>query len=325
MSFYGVALLLGYALAAGWGVGRLLARARWVSHHPRHALLVWHASAVACLGALTGVSLLLAHDVLEHALLWLLHADKGELHLAYAGGRDIDGLWNSAALLPIIVTTSTLAVVSSKAITDERRRRQFRALPETSERLGSDSHADVGVAVVDHAVPAAHCLPGRNGRGLIVLTSATLAHLTRPEVGAVLEHERAHLHLHHHRMILIADSVATVLAWTGALRSYPAQVRRLVELEADDVAVRRFGPATVASALLAMCSPLPTTARDAQGLSFSGSAVAVRIRRLIESDDGAHRLRRTSRVLLTWCVIAALLLPPATVLWPAAFLVGSAH
>ena len=326
MSVYAVAVLLLYALAAGWGADRLLSRARWVSRHPRQALLVWHASAVACLGALTGVSLLLAHDVLEHALLWLLHADKSRLHLAYAGGRNIDGLWNAAALLPIIVTTSMLAVVTSKAIADERRRRQFRLLPRTSERFGYSSGAvDVGVAVVNDAVPAAHCLPGRHGHGLIILTSATLANLTRTEVGAVLEHERAHLHLHHHRMILIADSVAAILARTGALRSYPDQVRRLVELEADDVAARRFGTSTVASALLTMCTPPPRTACDAHGLSFSASAVAVRIRRLIESGDGTRRLRTTPRVLLTWSVPLALLLPPAIVLWPAAFLVGSAH
>jgi len=159
------------------------------------------------------------------------------------------------------------------------------------------------VAVVDHAVPAAHCLPGHNGRGLIVLTSATLANLTTTEVGAAPEHERAHFYLHHHRMILIADSVATILAWTGALRSYPAQVRRIVEMEADDVAVRRFGTPTVASTLLAMRTRPPRTACDARGLSFAGSAVTARIRRLIDSDGGTRRLRTTFRVLLTWSVL----------------------
>ncbi|GAB6987837.1 M56 family metallopeptidase [Nocardioides pyridinolyticus] len=323
MSVYAVAVLLSYALAAGWGVDRLLARARWVSRYPRHALFAWHASALACLGAVTGVSLLLAHDVLEHGLLWLLHADKGELHLAYAGGRSVDGLWNAAALLPIAVLISMLVVVTSKAIADERRRRQFRLLPRTAKRFGSDS--TVGVAVVDHAVPAAHCLPGRRGRGLIVLTSAALTQLTATELEAALEHERAHLHLHHHRMILIADSISAILARTGALRSYPAQVRRLVELDADDVAVRRFGHQTVASALLAMCTPPPHPATDVRGLSFSGSAAAVRIRRLLETDDSEHPLRAAPRVLLTWSIPLALLLPPAIVLWPAASLVGSAH
>lgn len=323
MSVYAVAVLMCYALATGWGVDRLLARARWVSRHPRHALFVWHASALACLGALTGVSLLLAHDVLEHGLLWLLHADKGQLHLAYAGSRSVDGLWNVAALLPIVVLTSMLVVVTSKAISDERCRRQFRLLPKTSGRFDSDS--TVRVAVVDHAVPAAHCLPGRRGRGLIVLTSAALANLTPTEVEATLEHERAHLRLRHHRMILVADSAAAILALTGALRSYPSQVRRLAELDADDVAARRFGHQTVASALLTMCTTPPSPAIEVRGLSFSGSAAAVRIRRLLESDDSEHRFGEASHVLLTWSIPLALLLPPATVLWPAAFLVGSAH
>lgn len=322
MSAYAVAALLCYALATGWGVDRLLARARWVSRHPRHALVVWHATALACLGAVSGVSLLLAHDVLEHGLLWLLHADKGELHLAYAGARSVDGLWNVAALLPIVVLLAVLAVVTTKAIADERRRRQFRWLPGSSRRFGAE--AGVRVAVVDHAVPAAHCVPGRGGRDLIVLTSAAIAQLSATEVQAALEHERAHLRLRHHRMILLADSLAAILAPVGALRSYPSQVRRLVELDADDVAVRRFGHRTVASALLAMCTPLPNPAGDAPSLSFTGSAAAARVRRLLEG-DGEHRPRALARVLLTWSIPVALLLPPAIVLWPAASLVGSAH
>lgn len=323
MSAYAIAVLLCYALATGWGVDRLLARARWVSRYPRHALLMWHTSALACLGALTGVSLLLAHDVLEHALLRLLHADEGELHLAYAGGRSVEGLWNVAALLPIAVLISMLAVVTSKANSDERRRRQFRLLPTTSGRFGTD--ARVAVAVVDHATPAAYCLPGRRGRGLIVLTSAALTQLTTTEIEAALEHERAHLRLRHHRMILVADSVAAILARAGALRSYPSQVRRLVELDADDVAVRRFGHQTVASALLAMCTPHPGPAAGVNGLSFSGSPAAARVRRLLESDDGEHRPRALSPVTLAWSLPLALLLPLAIVLWPAAPLVGSAH
>lgn len=323
MSVYAVAVLLCYALVTGWGADRLLTRARWVSRHPRHALLVWHAAALACMGALTGISLLLAHDVLEHGLLWLLHADPGELHLAYAGGRSVDGWWNVAALLPIVALTSMLVVVTRKAISDARRRRPFRFLPRTSERFGAD--CGVGVAVVDHVVPAAHCLPGRRGRGLIVLTSAALASLTPTEVEAALEHERAHLRLRHHRMILVADSVAAILAWTGALRSYPGQVRRLVELEADDVAVRRFGPQTVASALLAMCAPPPGPAAEVRGLSFSGSAAAMRVSRLLGSDGPGHRCRAGTHVLLSWSIPLTLLLPPTIVVWPAASLVGSAH
>lgn len=323
MSAAAAAVLLGYALATGWGVDRLLARARWVSRFPRHALLVWHASALACFGALTGVSLLLAHDVLEHGLLWLLHADKGELHLAYAGARSVDELWNVAALLPIVVLIAMLVVVTSGAVADERQRRQFRVLARVLRRSGAD--AEDGVLVVDHAVPAAHCLPGRGGRGLIILTSAALARLTVTEVEAALEHERAHLRLRHHRTILVADSVAAIVARVGMLRSYPTQVRRLVELEADDVAATRFGRQTVASALLAMCTPPSGRAAEVPGLSFSGSAAAARVRRLLESDRGERRPRAVPRTLLTWALPLAVLLPPAVVLLPAASLVGSAH
>lgn len=321
MSIYGVAALVCYALVTGYCVDRLLAGARWVSRHPSLALFAWHAAALAFVGSLTGAMLLVAHDVLEHALVWLLHADKFQLHLAYAGGRSIDGFWNGAIVLPIALIMSVLGVSIVNGTLAERRRREFRVLPRTVARLGRSR-----VVVIEHDVPAAHCLPGRGGRSLIVLTTAALANLTPTEVEAALEHEQAHLRRGHHRMVLLADSLAIIFAWTGALRSYPGQVRRLVELDADDVAVRRFGHRTVASALLAMCTPPSDPGLAIVDLSFSGSGTAVRIRRLLEDEiDERLRLRIIVQAVLTWAISVALLLPPAVVLWPAALLVGSAH
>lgn len=322
MSAYAVAALLCYTMITGWVIDRLLARARWVSRHPRHAVLVWHASALACMGGMAGVALLLAHDVLEHSLLWLLHADKAELHLAYAGGRSVDELWNLTALLPMVLMISVVAMLTSKGISAERRRSQFRLLPRTSDRFGSGG---AGVVVVDHAVPAAHCLPGRGRGGLIVLTSAAVAKLTAAEVEAALEHERAHLRLRHHHMILMADSIEAILSWSGALRSYSTQVRRLAELDADDAAAQRCGRRTVASALLAMCTSPPGPHSDQGSLAFSGSAAAARIRRLLEVDQGAHGVRLVVLTALTWSVPLLMLVPPAVVLWPAVSLAGSAH
>ncbi|WP_419249342.1 M48 family metalloprotease [Streptomyces canus] len=45
--------------------------------------------------------------------------------------------------------------------------------------------------VLEHAAPAAYCVPTRGGR--VVITSSALSRLTPSEGAAVVEHERAHL------------------------------------------------------------------------------------------------------------------------------------
>ena len=64
---------------AAFGVSLLLAgiltTQRWMSA-PGQALLAWHGLAVATLGAIIIGPLLVAHDVLEKTLIWIVHADK---------------------------------------------------------------------------------------------------------------------------------------------------------------------------------------------------------------------------------------------------------
>ncbi len=104
-----------------------------------------------------------------------------------------------------------------------------------------------GATVIDHASPACYCLPGRRGR--IVVTTRAIELLTPAQLGAVLAHERAHQRGRHHLLI--------TLCWT-LRRSFPGvrlidytdrEVRRLVELLADDAAARHHGRHTVAAAL----------------------------------------------------------------------------
>ena len=85
--------------------------------------------------------------------------------------------------------------------------------------------------------------------------------------------------------------------WNGMIDRYPALIARC--LDADDVAVSRFGSRTVASALLAMCTPPPGRAADVGDLSFTGSGAAGRIRRLLGNEAGTSRLRAAPRALLT--------------------------
>lgn len=91
-----------------------------------------------------------------------------------------------------------------------------------------------------------------------------------------------------------------MLALAGALKdAFPAigffavaarQVADLVEVAADDAAVRRAHRLTVAAALLAVAAG----GMPAGALGAGGSAAALRVRRLIDPPRGASRARRAA-------------------------------
>ena len=77
----------------------------------------------------------------------------------------------------------------------------------------------------------------------VVVSAGTLAMLSADELAAVLAHERAHLRARHDLVLATFDAVHQ--AFPHAIRSeLPAeQCRLLVEMLADDAAVRAYGRA----------------------------------------------------------------------------------
>lgn len=149
--------------------------------------------------------------------------------------------------------------------------------------------------------------PGR-GQDRLVLTIAARTLLSADQMAATLEHERAHLRLHHHRTILAAEVITTGFGPFGLLRRYADQVRRLAELAADDQASHAHGRLIVAAALLEMGSAGPA-GRSADGMpALTGPDVGGRIRRLI-----AAPTRRPSApvgLLAPAALLVALIAPP---------------
>lgn len=182
-----------------------------------------------------------------------------------------------------------------------------------------------GVWVLEHAVPAAFCVPGWRNGARIVVSRGTLELLTRDQLAAPIEHERGHLRQHHSSIISLADVVGTAVA-CGALRSYPSQVRRLAEMAADDYAARRCGSRVVASALLEMCAVgEPGSSSSApEALAMTGSTGAERITRLL-AQRPEHARRRFRGLLVGG--LAGLLpgVPLLVLLAPAVMVAGSAH
>ncbi|MFJ4978161.1 M56 family metallopeptidase [Streptomyces coeruleorubidus] len=314
--------LLAHALLIGGPVTRALAGASWVSRHPQAALRLWHSCALGLLASVSGALVLAAHDLWEHGMVWLFHADKPLIHTAYGGAWQARGI-TEVALLALLLGMTGLSWTAARRSLRVRRARDRHRL--TADAQGSHGRGDdPAVRVLAHAAPAAFCIPGPPGRSRIVVTTAAQDLLSPEERAAILEHERAHLRLRHHRAILTADVLTAALGWMGLLRPYADQVRRLAEMAADDQAARKHGRRTVASALLEMCTAPGTADAAPPGtVAMTGPDPAERIRRLISAPPAVPG--RLSRALTGTAAAVALAVPVLVAMAPALLLANTAH
>lgn len=314
------ALLLLYAGLAGWGVDWALSRWRRLHQIPRIALSMWHATALGSLTAVVAALLMLAHDVWEHGLAWLLHADKARIHDLYAGQSEVPALWNGTiALLMLIVSAFTVLLV--RGVLHIRREALAHQLLARTELAGAVLAHEPSVGLVDHPVPAIYCVAGTRASTQILVTRGAMVALSRPQLDAAIEHERAHIRGHHHAMIVLADSLRRLTRPFGFLRHYPDAIGYLIELAADDAAARRHGRLTVATALLEMCAAIPAEASST--LSWIGSDPAARIKRLAGSPPAARGCVNLSLLVAATFALAAM--PLAATIGPALTLIGTQH
>lgn len=163
--------------------------------------------------------------------------------------------------------------------------------------------------VVDAVQKIAYCLGGRPGT--VVITSAAVAALERPQLDAVLTHERAHLAGRHHVLLAVTRALATSVPQMRLFTAAEAEVARLLEMCADDVAARRHSAGTVVSAILALAGvdPIPAVA-----LGASSVGVCARVARLADPDTAARRLRAG---LLMAAVTGIIVVAPLLFVWAA--------
>jgi Zn-dependent protease with chaperone function len=115
-----------------------------------------------------------------------------------------------------------------------------------------------------------------------VITRAALTTLNDAQLGAVLAHEHAHLHGRHHLLLAVTGALAKILPGPRLFTDGAAEIARLVEMCADDVAARRHGGDTVVDALVALTIGTPKgAATPASALGAAGVGVADRVQRLV--------------------------------------------
>lgn len=307
-------ILLTHLAVTGWVIPGLVGRSEWAETRPRLGLRTLHSAAAAHLAGLLVLGALASHNAVEQAMIWLVHADKNLLHEAYAGERRFDLAWDLALLLVVCVVAGLIW----STLREVRRIKSLRARHTILRTVVPAPRPDV--TVLDGIEPAVWCIPGPR-RGRIFATTAAFEVLTTGEIDAAIEHERAHLARRHHRMVFAADAAATVFGRFGALRTYPTLVRHLVELDADDVALRSTPRHVLASALLRL-GESRGVGNSTGVLAVNGTSTGRRIMRLIERQDACNGWLAAGVAAAS---VSILLFPAGVVVVPALALAGSGH
>ena len=274
------------ALVLAGPIPAVLARARWPYRSPRAALVLWQAIALAAVLSAFSSGL---------AIGGLLLVPGADGRPTTAPTDEIDALGLPLWIFYVAVLAITLGIgaklmfsVVQVAVRTRRRRSRHRMLVDLLDRNSSIENAfrglrDADVRVLDAAEPIAYCLPGLRQR--VVLSRGTLAELSEAEVTAILSHERSHLRARHDLVLEAFTAVNEAFPRIVRSKSALGSVQLLVELLADDSAVKVTGPTPLARALVtcagstaprgAMAAGGPHTLIRVQRLSGPGSDIRI--------------------------------------------------
>jgi Zn-dependent protease with chaperone function len=255
------------ALALVGPVPALLARASWPMRAPRAAIVLWQSIALAAVLSAFSAGISIASRL-------FVPGPDGRPTATITSEIEVLGwpLWIAYVLvfaLTLLIGARLVVSVVQVAIATRRRRAHHRMVVDL---VGKSQKS--GLRVLDVPQPLAYCLPGVRSR--VVVSEGTLTTLQDREVTAILSHERAHLRARHDLVLEMFTAVHA--AFPRFVRSASAldAVRLLIELLADDAAVRATGPTPLARALVA-CAAGRT---PAGALAAGGPTTVLRVRRL---------------------------------------------
>jgi len=283
------ALLAVVAIGSALGASAL-PRASWPWRSPAAAILLWQAlglaSGLAAVGTLIGLAM-------PGSRLGVLRSLLRTGALAGSGGVfRLPGLFGygaagggpaliiairlaclAAGLALLALLCWVLVAVSVAAVQARRRQRALLTL------LAHGDPKVPGALVVDYPSAAAYCLPGL--RSQIVVTAGTLQLLGRGELAAVLAHERAHLRERHDLVLLPFTALRRAFPRSATAAGAHRAVALLVEMLADDRALRG-GPARELVTALVRFGTAGACPAPPGALAAAEGEVAARVTRLLQ-------------------------------------------
>ncbi|GAA4040439.1 M56 family metallopeptidase [Arthrobacter methylotrophus] len=232
------------ALVLAWPVPVLLSRAEWPARAPFMAMVLWQAIALAGGLSMIGAMLVYGLEPIGDNLIAGLRSLAGMV--LHNEPTTALGFWHlfalSAAALLSAHLVFTLLLTYIKIERQRRRHRELLAL------LASPSDDGPGTVVINHDSPVAYCLPG-GARSVTVLSDGLMAALEPAELRAVLIHENAHLSQRHDLLLWAFAAWRQALPWFPTTRLAQVAVNSLIEMLADDVALRTESKGTLIKAI----------------------------------------------------------------------------
>jgi Zn-dependent protease with chaperone function len=304
------ALLTAVALGSAQSASALL-RASWPRRSPAAAILLWQAlglaAGLAAIGALLAVGV--GGQGTERAGVL---GGLTTLARRLAAGQVLDphqpplltllrALMLTAGLALLTVLCLVLLMAFTGAIGARRRQRELLAL------LAHGDPKAPGALVIDYPAAAAYCLPGI--RSQIVVSAGTLDLLAPAELAAVLAHERAHVRARHDLVLIPFTSLRRTFPRSRVITQAHQTVALLVEMMADDRALRVQGllARELATALLRF-GTAGTECAPAGALAVAEGELTARVNRLLTPPPPL------SRAVQVGVVAAAAVLAAAPVL-----------
>ena len=265
------------ALVLSGPVPAMLARASWPMRAPRAAIVLWQSIALAAVLSAFSAGIAIASRLFAPGL-------DGRPTATATSEIEVLGwpVWLAYVLvlaITLVIGARLLTAVLQVAIATRRRRAYHRMVVDLLDMSHESKPPQVcikasGLRILDVKQPLAYCLPGVRSR--VVVSEGTLKSLSDSEIGAILTHERAHLRARHD--LVLEMFIAVHAAFPRLVRSGSAldAVRLLIEMLADDAAVRAAGPTPLARALVACASGHTPSGALAAG----GPTTVLRVRRL---------------------------------------------
>lgn len=275
---------------------------RWLSrdgHAPRLAVAAWLSAVGSVLISWLAAAVLVIFDVGHH---WRYSrgAALGCWTRMHGVMTEHAGLTSRALLLiSAAIMTAAVVVFGTRMVRTAIHLRARAHEHAQAVRMVGRRTRDDAVVVVDADKPAAYCVSGRPSA--IVVTSGALVALDDNQLSAVLAHERAHLRGRHSLITASLRSLAVVFARVPLMNNAAAEVARLLEMCADDAAVRRHGRQALLSGLLALAGATPEPALGAATI-----AVLTRAERLVMPPHGMSRLQVMLTAVLAFIVAGPL-------------------
>jgi Zn-dependent protease with chaperone function len=290
-------------IPAAWA----LAGARWPRRAPAAAIVLWQALGLgwglAAVGALAGFGTADAQVGVAGGALALASRVLESRSLA-AGILSLRLLAVVAGLLLLLLLCWVLVAAFAGVLRARRRQRVLLSL------LAHGDPKVPGALVVDHPAATAYCVPGLRSR--IVISAGALDLLDQAELAAVLAHERAHLRARHDLVLLPFTALLRVFRWSAVACEAAASVSLLVEMLADDRALRHRSARELATALLRVGAAGGGHA-PLGALAAADGHVAARVSRLLRP---APRLPAPALALVGLTAAATVAVPIACLTLP---------